>query len=188
MTTEIAESTDAEKTYTVAEFMALPNNGKRYELIEGELTEMPGPSYSHGQTISNLVGEVKFYLRSSSIGRVFSGTAFALGPKNAPVPDVAFVVAARMNVEDEFDAFPGPPDLAVEVLSRTDYVFDVDDKVERYLKAGVRLVWVINPRKRIVEVYHPATGLVPQIVSSETELDGEDLLPGFKLAVKALFE
>lgn len=186
--TEVIERIDLEKTYTVAEFMDLPDYGNRYELVEGKVVEMPGPSYSHGQVIMKLSGFLQSYLTNNPVGKAFSGTAFALNPKNAPVPDVAFVVADRATVEDQFDAFPGIPDLAVEVLSRTDRVFDVDEKVERYLQAGVRLVWVINPRKQIIEVYHPATGLIPQIVSVSQELDGEELLPGIKIAVKALFE
>ncbi len=178
---------ELEKTYTIADFEALPDNGKEYELIRGELLEMPGPSTGHGIVISILDTELRLYNRKVDVGQVLPGIAFVLDPENAPRPDLAFVVKERLIGINYYDAFPGPPDLAVEVVSRTDVTFNVDDKVEDYLKAGVRLVWVINPRNKLVFVYHPNADK-PQVLGLKDELDGENIIPGFKLPVKTLFE
>jgi Uma2 family endonuclease len=184
MTTEI----NFEQIYTVDQFLNLPEGDKRYELIKGELREMPGPSIEHGLIISRLFRQLDRFLSEQPLGQVVNNLAFVLNPKNAPLPDLAFILAERLKGKDFSDAFPGPPDLAIEVISRTDFVFKVDDKIDEYLKAGVRLVWVINPRKKIVELYRPATGLVPQIISTSGELDGEDLIPGFRMKVAILFD
>ncbi len=183
MTTQI----DFERRYTFEEFLDLPDNGRQYELINGELIEMRGPSIVHGKIILKLGAFLDNYLAQNPVGQAFSGTAFVFTPKTAPIPDVAFVLTDRLG-SDKFDAFPGPPDLAVEVLSRTDMVFNVDEKIETYLQVGVKLVWVINPRSEIVFVYRPASGLLPQCVNANGELDGEDLLPGLKIKVSELFK
>jgi Uma2 family endonuclease len=182
------ETSNLEKTYTAEEFMALPDNGKQYELIKGELVEIPSPSYSQGKVINNLSRLLGVYVKDNSVGELVSGTAFILGVRNVVIPDVAFVASERLTTDlDYFDAFHGAPDLAVEVVSRTDNIFQLDEKVEEYLKVGVRLVWVINPRSRLVFVYQP-NSLKPLTLGIEDELTGETVIPGFKLLVKRLFE
>ncbi len=178
---------DLDRSYTVEEFMSLPDDDNRYELIRGKLVEMKGPSYRHGRITSRLFHYLDTFLAAHPIGEVLNNLAFELNPNNAPLPDLAFVAAERLVAADFDSAFPGPPDLAVEVVSRTDYIYKTDEKVEEYLKAGTRLVWVVNPRSEVVSVYHPGK-LKPRVLDIEDELDGEDVLPGFRLAVKALFE
>ncbi len=184
MTTEVA----TKKLYTVSEYMALPDDGKEYELINGELKEMPGPSFIHGKIIGKVLTYLNNYLDSKPVGQAISGTACVFRGDYAPRPDVAFIAAERTQSIDEFDAFPGPPDLAVEVLSRTDSTFEVEEKIQEYLKAGTRLVWLINPHSKLVLVYRPATDLTPQVIGLQGELDGENVIPGFKLLVNKLFE
>jgi len=77
------------------------------------------------------------------------------------------------------------PDLAVEVLSPNDTAYEIDEKVEEYLAAGVPLVWVVNPEKRIVEI-HRKDGTVSKLRSTD-EISGEDVLPGFRCPVAAFF-
>jgi Uma2 family endonuclease len=186
MTTQL-DPIDLTRTYTVEEFMALPDDGKPYELIEGEIVEMPGPSIAHGLVISRLFGFLHNYLVTNHYGQVFNNTAFILNSKNAPLPDLAFVKAERLAGVDFEDAFPGPPDLVIEVISRTDEFFRLDNKVEAYLEAGAHLAWVINPHRKIVFVESP-NAIKPLVLGVEDELDGGDVVPGFKLLVKALFE
>lgn len=165
----------------------LSKDGKEYELIQGEFVEIPGPSTIHGRIIVKLSKYLEIYTDTQPVGKVYTGTAFELNPDNAPRPDIAFVTSERLAGIDEFDAFPGYPDLAVEVISRTDKVFEVDDKVKEYLKAGTRLVWVVNPRSKLVFAYQPEQ-TNPLVLGLADELDGGAVSPGFKLAVKALFE
>jgi Uma2 family endonuclease len=182
---------DFSRTYTVDEFMELilPDD-EQYELINGELVQMNrgGPAYEHGKVTSNLFLYLGAFVKSNSLGEVLNNLAFALTNTTSPIPDLAFVAATRPTVEDPRKAYPGPPDLAIEVLSRTDIVFNVDEKIEAYLTNGVRLVWIINPRRKTVEVFRPATGFKSQCVIGQEELDGEEVVPGFKLAVEKLFD
>jgi Uma2 family endonuclease len=159
-------------TYTLADLMNLAAAGKEYELRRGELVEMPGPSYKHGVIVTRLDRYLDTFVSEQQLGQVLSNTAF--------------VLKARLMGFDVNDAFPGPPDLAIEVVSRTDVVFDVDDKVADYLKAGVQQVWVVNPRSQLVFVHLPNVDK-PLVLDSHDEIEGNALLPGFSLKVAVLF-
>jgi Uma2 family endonuclease len=172
-------------TFTVADLMNLAAD-KEYELRRGELVEMPGPSYKHGVIVTRLDRYLDTFVSEQQLGQVLSNTAFVLDQQNALRPDVAFVLKARLVGLDVNDAFPGPPDLAIEVVSRTDVVFEVDDKVADYLKAGVQQVWVVNPRSQLVFVYLPNADK-PLILGSHDDIEGGALLPGFSLKVSILF-
>ncbi len=173
--------------HTVEELINWPDDGKEYELLKGEFVEMPGPSIKHGAIIIILGQYLKGYTIQQSVGAVMSNTAFVLDLDNVPRPDVAFVLQARLAGVDYDDAFPGRPDLAVEVISRTDMVYNVDDKIAMYLRFEVPLVWLIDPRSQLVFVYRPGSNK-PLVLGVDDELDGETLLPGFKLKVSTLFE
>jgi len=178
-------TTEVKQYYTVEEFMALPDDGNRYELIEGELREMPGPNFTHGSITILLIVELHSYLTTSLIGRVLTNMAFELSRKSGPVPDVAFVKLERVAGIDVSKAFPGAPDLAIEIMSPTDKWSEVAEKVQLYLQAGTTLVWVVDPFDRAVNVYHK--GQNRRLLLEDADLDGEDVLPGFKLKVSSLF-
>ena len=156
-----------------------------------EETEEPEKMASglHG-AISMLLGSYLVqHVRPKKLGHVLdSATTYSFKdfpPKRQP--DVSFVSIEKMPVPlDEELTFA--PDLAVEVVSKNDAVYEVEQKVMHYLQVGVRLIWVVRPLSKIVEVYRLQDGFVPQLVRPEGELDGETVLPGFKLPVAALFE
>lgn len=100
-------------------------------------------------------------------------------------PDIAFISIEHL------PAVPrGPvlmaPDLAVEVYSENDKTYDAEDKVDEYLAVGVKIVWLIRPVKRLIEVYHPGDKK-PLLLGIDDELDGGEVLPGFKLKVAEIF-
>ncbi len=189
---------DFERTYTVDEFLDLdwPDDDEtEYELIGGRIVpkERPGgPSAKHSRIV-NLVG---YYLEgyagvgagANQLGKVYSDGPTNLGrPKgsNYLKPDVCFVAEGRTQSN-----FPGPipvaPDLAVEVISPTDVWSEIIDKVTQYLQAGTPLIWVVDFFTKSVFVFHLDQPMA--LLNIEAELSGEGVLPGFKLAVKALFE
>ena len=102
-------------------------------------------------------------------------------------PDVSFASLAKMPTPIDED-LTFAPDLAVEVVSKNDKISEVENKIKQYQSAGVRIIWIVYPFSQKVEIYRLATGLIEEVVSSNGELHGEEVLPGFKLAVKALFE
>jgi Uma2 family endonuclease len=162
----------------------------RYELINGELVEMC-PSGDKASSSANLFAFfITGHVRPRRLGRVYSADGgFVLFPglDLVRVPDVAFVRADRLPPESERDKFPRlAPDLVVEVISPTDSMASVLDKVKMWLDAGVRLLWLADPRARTVTVYVP--GREPNLLNEQDELTGGDVLPGFRVRVADCFE
>ncbi len=177
-----------ERTYTVDEFMRLPDDGYVYELVQGRLERMSPTGGEHGRIASRLNVLLTSYVWEHNLGDTFAAeTAFVLDAETNEVraTDVAFVASARLARIGE-GAVPFPPDLAVEVISPSDRLTAVRKKVAAYQRAGVRLVWVINPRRHTVAVYHP-DDTEPRILGLDDELNGEDVIPGFQLPVRAVF-
>lgn len=144
----------------------------------------------HSIIAGKIIGYVFVYLlqQINPSGRVLESSAtynFKDGlPKRQP--DVSFASFEKIPLPiDEELTFA--PDLAVEVISKYDTVYEVDAKIDQYLNAGVSLVWIVRPSRRVVEVHRPGN-IEMTIVGLSGELDGENVLPGFKLPVKNLFE
>jgi len=110
----------------------------------------------------------------------------ASNPDTVRAPDIAFIGTERVlltGVPDKF--WPGPPDLAVEVLSPEDTVYEVEEKVEEWLSAGAKAVWVVNPRKQTVAVHRLQAPV--RTFTARDRLDGEDVLPGFSCDLAKVF-
>jgi Uma2 family endonuclease len=109
---------------------------------------------------------------------------FAGRPQTVVAPDVGFVSRKRLpRLTGKY--YSVPPDLAVEVVSPTDKARDIREKVALYLQYGTSLVWVVYPDSRLVDVFQP--GKPADSFGLDHELDGGDMLPGFKLPVKEIF-
>lgn len=138
-----------------------------------------------GETGAIITGLLVAHVYPRKLGRVFnSQTDFDLPNVGKRQPDVAFVRQERLAVNTR-DAVPLAPDLAVEVFSKSDSAYDMDDKVRDYLKAGVRLVWVVRPISQTVEVYQ--ANQHARILEADDELNGSDVLPDFKIKVRDFF-
>ncbi len=178
----------SDRSWTVDDLYTLPDDGQRYELQGGLLLAEPLPGTRHGLVLSAFVVALGEFVRDRQLGVVLTGdTGFVLArsPDTVRGPDVAFVSRERFEpVGAVPTAFPGPPDLAVEVLSPSDRPGEVHAKVADYLAAGTRLVWVIDPGLRRVSVYPPL--LTPRVLGPVDTLDGGDVLPGFQARVEDL--
>jgi Uma2 family endonuclease len=174
---------------TAAELLSMPDDGYRYELVQGELRRMTPAGGEHGTITVNLAIIVGQFIKTQRLGAAFGAeTGFKIGsnPDTVRAPDFAFVRQERIPPGDFPQGFwPGAPDLAAEVISPSDTYTEVEEKVTDWLNAGSRLVWVINPRVRTVTVYTSLT-TVNRLTASE-ELTGGDVLPGFSCRVIALF-
>ena len=176
-----------DRRYTPNDLLKLPD-GDRFELVDGQLVEKEMSLLS--SFVAGRVTELlSAYSRAKELGAVFNSDAsYKCFPFDADLvrrPDVSFIQRARMRAEYLTGHAPIPPDLAVEVASPNDLFYDVQGKVEEYLAAGVRLVWLINPDKRIVQVYRPDHSILQ--LTAEGELSGEDVLPGFRCSIADLF-
>ena len=171
---------------TAEQLLARPDDGWRYELVDGELRRMSPAGQEHGRVAMNLGARLAQFVREQSLGVVFAAeTGFLLRrqPDTVRAPDVAFVSSARTSTSDGF--FPGAPDLAVEVVSPSDSFVEVEEKVLEWLGAGTQAVLVINPRKRSVSIYR-ANKDIRRLNEGDT-LDLSFVVPGFTVGVKELF-
>ena len=161
----------------------------RHELIEGELLSMAPAHADHGEVSTEFAFHLRLRSGRGRLGTVFTGEAgFFLrrDPDTVRVPGVAFVRAERLPPRAERRGYmPVVPDIAVEVLSSTERRAAIAAKVAMYLLAGVRLIWLADPRDRTVTVHAP--GLAPRVLGPEDFLDGGDVLPGFRVRVGDFF-
>jgi Uma2 family endonuclease len=161
---------------TDADLLRLPKNGRKYELVDGEIRVCPGGA-RHGQISVRLSTALLAFVGPKRLGRVFaSSTGYRLPGGNVRSPDVSFVSSNRLPMVPEGFAELAP-DLAVEVLSPEDSPRDVLDRVGEYLTAGVRLVWVIDPRASRAVRYRSLSDV--REIGPDGILDGEEVLPGF---------
>jgi uncharacterized protein (TIGR02996 family) len=172
------------RPYSPEELLALPNAG-RYELSAGRLVERTGGE-DVGRVGSRLLQALAKFLKSASLGRAFSAAeaAYDLFANGTTIrrPAVSFVQSDRLP-DEETHLRHLAPDLAAEVVSPDDRYEVVVGKVEEYLRAGARLVWVISPNNRLAWA-HRADG-ASALVRDGT-LDGEEVLPGFSVSLRSL--
>ena len=174
---------------TAEQLMAMPADGWRRELVKGELIRMNPAGSEHGVVIAELTWMLGQHVRQHNLGRLFgaeTGFVLARNPDTVRAPDMAFVRQERIaatGIPQTY--FPGPPDLAVEVISPSDRFDDVDAKVDDWLSHGCQLVWVINPRRRTIAVYRSVRDT--HVVGETDTLEAPDLLPGWRLSVAAIF-
>ena len=169
-----------------ARFSAL---GKRTELVGGGLVVMAPAGGRHGQVAHTLALFIGVHVRNRNLGRVFAAeTGFVLrrDPDTVRAPDVAFVARGRLGVEETPAGFLElAPDLAVEVVSPGDSTAAIRDKVRDWLDVGTRLVWVVRPRTRTVDVHRPRRSA--ETLRDGDVLDGGSVLEGFAVPVRDLF-
>ncbi len=181
-------STVEAKTYTPEDLLAMPD-GDRYELVNGELVEM-NVSLLSSWVAGRLHKLVSVFNDEKDQGLVWpaeaGGQFLPDSPNTVRKPDVFFVCKNRITPDWQSQAYLRiPPDLLAEVISPNDLAYEVDEKVLEYLRAGVRLIWVINPETRTVRV-HRADGSYAWLNEGDI-LDGENVLPGFRCRVSELF-
>ena len=174
---------------TVEDVERLPDDGYRYDLIDGELIRMTPAASGHGEVAFEIAWHLGTFVRPRRLGRIYAAETGFILRRNPDVilgPDVAFVREERIPADHDPDHFlPLAPDLAVEVISPSERRGQITRKVRTYLEGGVRLLWLVNPRRRTVTVYSP--GAEPRVLTGADELDGGDVLPGFRLPVTAIF-
>ncbi len=178
------------KIWTDEEFMALPQDGHRYEIVNGELIDMGNSGALHGYVCSTLMILLGAYIRTHKLGAMFdSSTAFKMKNGNRRSPDISFFAKERLQGMTELPSgfLDGAPDLAVEVLSPGNTVEEIHDKLVEYFENGTRLAWIIHPNENYVLVYRSAQE-PDRLVKSVDSLDGEEVIPEFTLPVADLFQ
>jgi Uma2 family endonuclease len=159
----------------------------RCELVRGELIMMSPAGLEHGSIIVNITVSLAAFVKEHRLGRVFSadtGFCIASNPDTVRAPDVAFVRAERLVGGIPRGFFPGPPELAVEVVSPSDRASEVLAKVQDWLEAGCLVVWVVDPEARRVSVYQ---GREVVVLKEAEAVAGGNVLPGLSLPISEVF-
>ena len=173
----------------VEDLLTLPDDGWIYEVVEGVLVRMAGSKYDTTTIAVLLAALLLVYARPRRLGAVTGADGvFAFpGAETGLLPDVGFIVAARLPLIDRTKVIPFPPDLAVEVSSPTQSRGDMAAKARIYLGGGTRLVWVVWPKRQEVDIWRPGDLLSSGTLRAGDSLDGEDVVPGFAHPVTDLF-
>ena len=187
--THIARNT-ARELLTADDLLRLYSEGVRGELIRGALSETMPTGREHGQIAANLTILLGTFVKPKKLGILTtsdSGVWLERDPDTVREPDVAFFSAEKVPPDERVTGYAEvAPDLVVEIVSPTDRLVAVNDKALMWLRYGVRLVWVVRPEERLVDVHrdgHPAVTL-----DESAALDGLDVLPGFACPVREVFE
>jgi Uma2 family endonuclease len=164
---------------------------KFYEVVDGEIVENPPMGAEESILASFLLELIGPFARSSRLGRAANETLFLIDRtrKLKRRPDLAFVSDGRWPLKrrvPQTEAWDVVPDLAVEFVSETNSANSIVVKIEEYFQAGVRKVWVIYPVVSKVYVYDSPTRI--RVLQLGDDLEDEDLLPGFRVALTTLFE
>ena len=176
------------RTYTADDLWQMPGD-EPWELWNGELRRVPGPGARASRTALIIGARLLAYESQSGLGMATgSDGSYVIRrhPDTVIVPDAAFVRWDRLPTRDVTEKYvPVPPDLAVEVQSPTDEPGEMTAKLALYARAGVPLVWWVDPATRTVTVYRPGS---PTVILAEADtLDGSDVLPGLSIPIDEIF-
>ena len=173
---------------TADELYDMPDDGFRYELVRGELVKMAPAGAIHGVIGYRIGLRLGVYVENLRLGTVFGiDTGFRLAEDHVLAPDGAFVSESRIPASGLPEGFfPGAPDLAIEVISPSEREPHISQKVDDYLHYGCKMVILIRPRTRQIEVHTPNQDV--QILETGDVLDGGDAVPGWQLPIADIFE
>jgi Uma2 family endonuclease len=175
--------------FTPADLLAMPDNAGM-ELVDGQIVEKE-VSTNSSEVEGIILSVIRVFLLTHPVAKVFPAslgyTCFPDDPDKMRKPDVTVVSLSRLKDLPEGDTgyMPIVPDLAVEVLSPNDVIYNVDKKIDEYFSAGFPLLWIADPIRREITV-HPLKGR-PVIFTADDEITAQSALPGFRCKVSEFF-
>lgn len=177
---------------TIADLEATPDDGNRYELIDGELNVSIAPAFVHQSVLANLMAHLWNYLRANPIGAVSPGIGVIFDDHNGVIPDLVYTSKARLRDVLTGGRLTGAPEIAIEILSPGSANLKRDRliKMNLYAARGVDEYWILDPESRSAEIYRRSASGQLDI---RENLRGDDrltsaLLPGFELRAAEIFE
>jgi Uma2 family endonuclease len=143
---------------TAMEFLALPTDDVRSELVHGEVVMMASPNMDHGYAVGQLMILLGGHVLGGALGELYADIDTYFGPDDARRPDLLFFAADRIHLIAGSNKPEVPPDLCVEVLSPSNAGSDRTDKFDLYQSSGVPFYWIVDPMERTVEAYRLENG------------------------------
>ncbi|MFQ5708824.1 MAG: Uma2 family endonuclease [bacterium] len=177
-----------EKKYTYDDYLQLIEDGKRYEVIHGELIMTPALFTIHQRTSLNIVELLLQFIKKNKVGEVlFAPVDVVLSDDNVVQPDILFVAKDRAHIITERNVSEAP-DLVVEILSPATAYYDLVEKKELYEAFGVKEYWLVDPKKHSVEVYFKEAGKFKLLKRWEREgVLRSTLLQGLQVELAKIF-
>lgn len=180
------------KTYlTIADLDAMPDDGNRYELIEGEIYMSRAPGLTHQRVLRNLMETFLIYLAQNPIGEVLPGPGIVFDEYNSAIPDMVFLSHERRDEIVSGERLTGAPELVVEILSPGTENERRDRNIKRrmYAVKGVEEYWIVAPEIRQIEIYRKGRqGLDAETFVGEQDEITSPVLPGFRCGVSKIFD
>jgi Uma2 family endonuclease len=180
--------TTVSRTMTMEEFAHYATTHGRCELIRGEVRSMSPAGMRRGDITNRMNFFITAFVYQHKLGKVYTAeTGFRLDDDGNPTvraPDVAFIAFTRLTGVNTASFCPIAPDLVVETLSPDDRAADVAEKIQWWLDRGVKLVWIVDPEKQVIDIRHGEQ--IHRLRIGDT-LTGGEVLPGFACAVAEVF-
>ena len=183
-------ATEIKPLLTVADLDLMPDDGNRYEVIEGELLVSRAPGLAHQRVSRNLLVVISRYLENNPVGEVLATPGVMLSELSGVIPDLIFISHERRRDIASGERVMGAPDLVVEIVSpgaenaRRDRVA----KRQLYGRYGVEEYWVVDPEQQVVEIYRSQDGPLEPVGSFiGDEKITSPLLPDFTCAPASIF-
>jgi Uma2 family endonuclease len=176
----------AEKPHTIEDLLKTPEDGRKYELVDGEIVVSPG-GFGHSRVGTRIITVIAAFLDQQPVAEVLGADLGVILPNgDLRSPDVTLVRKDKVPVGDAAMGFLKViPDLVVEVLSPSDSLKHVGQKIGEFLEFGVPIVWLVDPAERTVTVYRSLSDA--EKYGGDTEITAEPLLPGFSCPVSRFF-
>ena len=141
------------KIYTYDDYLELPDDGNRYEIINGELIMVPAPYTIHQEVSGNLEFQLRLYIEKEKVGKIYDAPVdVILSETNVVQPDISFISNERSAIITEKN-ISGAPDVVIEIISPSSAYYDLIEKKELYEKYGVKEYWLVDPKKHWIEVH-----------------------------------
>jgi Uma2 family endonuclease len=182
------QASTATKPVTGEELFEMPGTD-RCELVDGEIKRMSPTGWKHGGVESNLTERLNAFARENDLGRVLTGEVgiyTGRDPDTVRGADVLVISHERLKDASPEGYLDVAPELIVEIMSPTNKWEEVRRKIEEYFGIGVERVWIVEPANRAVQVYRSRDAV--RTLSEDDTLEGDGILDGFAIAVRALFE
>ncbi|MFN3927201.1 MAG: Uma2 family endonuclease [Pseudanabaenaceae cyanobacterium] len=189
---ENSENSENKVTWTSSDLELLPDNGNKYEIIDGELFVTRAPHWKHQSTCGNLHYHLNTWCRFSKLGYVAMGVGLIFGDRDDVIPDVVWVSTERYGMLiDEAGHLRGAPELVIEVLSpgAENERRDRQVKLKLYSIRGVLEYWVVDWQKQAIEVYRRENGVLKLTMTLYSEdVITSPLLPDFACPLAQIFD
>ncbi len=176
------------KDVTYQDYLELPEDGQKYEIINGEFVKTPAPQLIHQRVSVNLMYEFQTFAKLNHAGEVLCAPVdVVLTETNVVQPDILFITTKNSGIAGEKNV-SGAPDLLIEIISPDSGYYDMVEKKDLYEKFGVKEYWIVDPKKKWIEIYVNEEGKFKLLQRQEDKgVLASKVLRGFQIPFSTIF-